>query len=81
MHPACVSNCNAGCVRCLFRSGLVAGAWVRSYAARYPPLRPLVLLLKGLLLQRGVNDVATGGLGSFTLTNMVIAHFQARACW
>lgn len=54
----------------------MAAEWVRGYMARYPNVRPLVLVLKGLLQQKECNDVATGGLGSFALTCMVIVHLQ-----
>jgi DNA polymerase sigma len=42
----------------------------------YRPLRPLVLVLKTYLRSCGLNDVATGGLSSFALTNMVLAHLM-----
>ena len=41
-----------------------------------PALRPLVLVVKSLLKASGLNDVSTGGLGSFALANMVVAHLQ-----
>lgn len=40
----------------------------------WPALRPLVLVLKSLLKQKRLNDVSTGGLSSFALANMVLAH-------
>jgi hypothetical protein len=42
-----------------------------------PPLRPLVLLLKVLLKQASLNEVFSGGLSSWSLINMVVAHLQA----
>lgn len=35
------------------------------------PLRPLLLLLKAFLKQRGLNESHQGGLSSFSLLNMV----------
>ena len=39
-----------------------------------PSLRPLVLLLKYFLHQRGLNEVFSGGIGSYALILMT-AHF------
>ena len=50
----------------------------------WPALRPLVLVLKALLKDAALNDVSTGGLSSFTLANMVLAHLleetEVRPC-
>jgi len=43
-----------------------------------PVLVPLTLVLKTLLRARGLNDVSTGGLGGWTLINLVIAHVLVR---
>ncbi len=65
--------------------GAAAAALVARRAAALPALRPLALVLKALLRARvpPLNDVATGGLGSFALLNMLLAHLmldaQARA--
>ena len=40
-------------------------------AQALPPLRPLVLVAKGLLKEAGLNDAASGGLSSYALVNMV----------
>ena len=45
----------------------------------WPALRSLVLVLKSLLKANGLNDVSTGGLGSFALANMALAHLQEEA--
>lgn len=45
-----------------------------------PPLRPLALVVKALLRDRGMGEVFTGGLGSYAVTNMVLAHLQAEGC-
>jgi hypothetical protein len=41
-----------------------------------PPLRPLVLAAKALLKEAGLNEVFTGGLSSYSLLNMAVAHLQ-----
>ena len=45
-------------------------------ARAFPPMKPLVLVLKAYLTATGLNDVATGGLSSYSLSNMVLAHLQ-----
>ena len=39
-----------------------------------PPLRPLALAVKAFLRERGLNEVFTGGLSSYSVVNMVLAH-------
>ncbi len=46
--------------------------------ASYPPLRPLVLVLKTFMKSQGLAEVATGGLSSYGLTYMVLAHLMVR---
>jgi DNA polymerase sigma len=48
-------------------------------AAEYPALRPLVLVLKCVLGQAGLNDASKGGLSSFALANMALASLQEDA--
>ena len=50
--------------------------------AAHPALRPLALTLKALLRTAApapLNDVATGGLGSYSLVNMLVAHLMLDA--
>jgi hypothetical protein len=42
-----------------------------------PPLRALVLAVKARLNQAGLNQVFTGGLASWCIFLMVVAHLQA----
>ncbi|KAG6901977.1 hypothetical protein C0995_006076 [Termitomyces sp. Mi166 len=42
---------------------------INDYLVQIPALRPLVLLLKGFLRQRKLNDASRGGLGSYALAN------------
>jgi len=44
---------------------------------RFPPARPLALVLKYFLLQRGLNDTYTGGVGSYLLVIMTVSVVQA----
>jgi non-canonical poly(A) RNA polymerase PAPD5/7 len=59
-------------------SGLRTGKLVRSYMDAMPPLRPLVLVLKFFLAQRGLNETFTGGVGSYMLQLMVVSFLQQR---
>jgi DNA polymerase sigma len=45
-------------------------------ASAYPPLTPLVLVLKVYLRSCGLGEVMNGGLSSFSLTNMALAHLM-----
>jgi DNA polymerase sigma len=57
-------------------SGLRAAYYLRQWSDRLPALRPLVLVNKLLLREHSLNDVASGGLGSWALANMVMAHLR-----
>lgn len=46
----------------------------RVQVAQHPPLAPLTLVVKVFLRSCGLNEVANGGLSSFSITNMVLAH-------
>lgn len=49
---------------------------IQDYLRRYPALRPLVLVLKCFLLQRKLNEVFSGGIGSYCLILVVMSHLQ-----
>ncbi len=51
-------------------------ALIKDYLRRYPALRPLVLVLKCFLLQRKLNEVFSGGIGSYCLILVVMSHLQ-----
>ena len=51
-------------------------ALIQDYLRRYPALRPLVLVLKCFLLQRKLNEVFSGGIGSYCLILVVMSHLQ-----
>jgi non-canonical poly(A) RNA polymerase PAPD5/7 len=53
---------------------------VKDYLDQMPALRPLVMVLKGFLIQRGLNSPATSGLGSYSLICMVISFLKVNSC-
>ena len=59
--------------------GLQTGWFMRDALDAHPPLRPLLILLKYFLLQRGLNETyPTGGVGSFLLQLMALSYCQHR---
>ncbi|GMF52263.1 unnamed protein product [Phytophthora fragariaefolia] len=56
--------------------GLATGDLVKHYMRVYPSFRPLTLVLKYFMAQRGPNETYTGGVGSFLLQMMVISFLQ-----
>ncbi|KFM25080.1 Poly(A) RNA polymerase protein 2 [Auxenochlorella protothecoides] len=52
-------------------NGAAAARYVRAQVLAIPPLRPLCLVIKALLRQKGFNQVFTGGISSYSLCNMV----------
>ncbi|KAI0981472.1 hypothetical protein GJ496_002888 [Pomphorhynchus laevis] len=49
---------------------------IKEFLSEFPPLRYLVLVLKHFLLQRYLNEVFTGGIGSYTLIMMTVSFLQ-----
>ena len=49
---------------------------IRNAIEKYPHFRPLVLLLKCFLYQRGLADTFTGGVGSYLLSCLVLGFLQ-----
>jgi non-canonical poly(A) RNA polymerase PAPD5/7 len=60
-------------------NGLDAAAWVSDWLRRMPAIRPLILAVKLLLSQRGMSEVFSGGLGSYSVICCVISFVQVRA--
>jgi hypothetical protein len=58
-------------------NGAAAVSFMTRQVQALPPLRPLVLVIKAMLKEAGLNEVFTGGLSSYSLVNMVVAHLQA----
>ncbi|KAJ3683299.1 hypothetical protein LUZ60_013526 [Juncus effusus] len=56
--------------------GPKAADYMKDAVKRLPPLRPLCMILKVFLQQRELNEVFSGGIGSYALLSMLIAHLQ-----
>ena len=57
--------------------GIASSKFIRSKVKEYPQMKPLLLFLKYFLLQRGLHETYTGGMGSYLLCNVVL-HFLQR---
>mmetsp|Transcript_8063 Transcript_8063/g.14784 ORF Transcript_8063/g.14784 Transcript_8063/m.14784 type:complete len:1289 (-) Transcript_8063:954-4820(-) len=51
--------------------GLLTCTLVKQLLHRYPPLKPLTLVLKQFLVEKGLNDPFVGGLSSYGLVLMI----------
>lgn len=56
--------------------GLATADLVKHYMRVYPAFRPITLVLKYFLAQRGLNETFAGGIGSFLLQLMVVSFLQ-----
>ncbi|EPS69537.1 hypothetical protein M569_05225, partial [Genlisea aurea] len=59
-------------------NGPKAAEFIKDAMSKWPPLRPLCLILKIFLQQRELNEVYTGGIGSYALLSMLIATFMVQ---
>ncbi len=57
-------------------SGTESGDLITKFSSQFPALRPLTLVLKQFLEMRGLNEVYTGGIGSYTVTCLVLSFLQ-----
>lgn len=57
-------------------NGVKAGQMVNRFLDELPALRGLVLITKSFLSQRSMNEVYTGGLGSFSIVCLAISFLQ-----
>ncbi|XP_030621713.1 terminal nucleotidyltransferase 4B [Chanos chanos] len=66
------------------QSGVRAANLIKEFKKQYPVLPYLVLVLKQFLLQRDLNEVFTGGIGSYSLFLMAVSflqlHYREDAC-
>uniref|UniRef100_A0A4W5RNL8 Terminal nucleotidyltransferase 4A n=1 Tax=Hucho hucho TaxID=62062 RepID=A0A4W5RNL8_9TELE len=66
------------------KNGVQAALLIKDYKKKYPVLPKLVLVLKQFLLQRDLNEVFTGGIGSYSLFLMAVSflqlHYREDAC-
>lgn len=60
-------------------TGITAITVIKKYLEHFPALRPLILIVKSYLNQRGMNEVYKGGLGSYSIICMVISFLQVRS--
>uniref|UniRef100_A0A672ZNH0 Terminal nucleotidyltransferase 4B n=1 Tax=Sphaeramia orbicularis TaxID=375764 RepID=A0A672ZNH0_9TELE len=58
------------------KSGVKAARLIKEFKEKYPVLPYLVLVLKQFLLQRDLNEVFTGGIGSYSLFLMAVSFLQ-----
>lgn len=57
-------------------NGVKSAKLITGFMTQYPPLSPLVYVLKQFLLQRNLNEVFTGGISSYCLILMAISFLQ-----
>lgn len=57
-------------------SGVEGSDHIKELLAKYSALRPLLLVIKQFLKQRHLNEVFTGGLGSYALTLLIVNFLQ-----
>lgn len=57
-------------------NGPKAADYIKDAVLKCPPLRPLCLILKVFLQQRELNEVYSGGIGSYALLAMLMAMLQ-----
>lgn len=57
-------------------TGIVANGTFQEWKAQFPAMPILVTIIKQFLLMRGLNDVATGGIGGFSVTCLVTSMLQ-----
>lgn len=57
-------------------NGVKSAALIKEYLHEYPCLRYLAMVLKQFLLQRDLNEVWTGGIGSYSLILMIVSFLQ-----
>ncbi|XP_005996422.1 terminal nucleotidyltransferase 4B isoform X2 [Latimeria chalumnae] len=58
------------------QNGVKAAVLIKDFIEKYPVLPYLVLVLKQFLLQRDLNEVFTGGIGSYSLFLMAVSFLQ-----
>ncbi|XP_023646201.1 terminal nucleotidyltransferase 4B [Paramormyrops kingsleyae] len=58
------------------QNGVKAAQLIKEFKKKFPVLPHLVLVLKQFLLQRDLNEVFTGGIGSYSLFLMAVSFLQ-----
>ncbi|EMD38132.1 hypothetical protein CERSUDRAFT_49354 [Gelatoporia subvermispora B] len=57
-------------------NGVAAGKMINHFLSELPALRALVFVVKSFLSQRSMNEVFTGGLGSYSIVCLAISFLQ-----
>ncbi|KAI9596747.1 hypothetical protein BDF19DRAFT_436638 [Syncephalis fuscata] len=57
-------------------NGISSARTVKRFIEQMPALRPIMLLVKQFLTQRSMNEVFSGGLGSYSLMIMTVSFLQ-----
>lgn len=57
-------------------NGIMAGRVVNKLLVELPALRSLVMVIKSFLGQRSLNEVYSGGLGSYAIVCMAVSFLQ-----
>lgn len=57
--------------------GIETSRFIKSRLKEFPQMKPILVFLKYFLLQRGLHETYTGGMGSYLLCNVVL-HFIQR---
>lgn len=57
--------------------GIETSKFIKDRCKEYPQMKPLLIFFKYFLLQRGMHETYTGGMGSYLLCNVVL-HFMQR---
>ena len=57
-------------------NGLQTAHFINRWLQKQPALRPLIMVVKQFLQQRALSEVFTGGLGSYSVTLMVLSFLQ-----
>ncbi|KAJ4843323.1 hypothetical protein Tsubulata_020929 [Turnera subulata] len=57
-------------------NGPKAADFIKDAVSKWPPIQPLCLILKVFLQQRELNEVYSGGIGSYALLAMLMAMLQ-----
>lgn len=58
------------------QSGLLSAKKIKGFLKQYPLLDKLVMIIKQFLYQRNLNEVYTGGIGSYSLILLIVSFLQ-----
>ena len=57
-------------------NGVKTGEMINRFLNEFPALRALVLIIKAFLNQRSMNEVYSGGLGSYAIVCLAVSFLQ-----